>query len=235
MTLLGRNGAGKTTTLKSIMGIVGKRTRLGRVPRARAHRPADRAHRAARRRALPGGAGDLRQPLGEGEPVPAAAIAKTGGMSVERIYALFPNLRERLASGGGKLSGGEQQMLAIARILRTGARFLMLDEPTEGLAPGHHPADRPHHRRAQARGLHDPAGRAELPLRLDPRRPLLRHGARPDHRRLRQRRARRKDGHAARGAGGVMRRCVASPHRRPSPASAARGRPSPAAREKVGA
>jgi branched-chain amino acid transport system ATP-binding protein len=135
LTLLGRNGAGKTTTLKAIMGIVGKRTgsvmfdgkELIRLPIDRIARlgvafcPEERAIFAS-------------LSVQENLFLPPQ-IDKRGAMSVERIFALFPNLRERLSSGGGKLSGGEQQMLAIARILRTGARFLMLDEPTEGLAP----------------------------------------------------------------------------------------------------
>jgi branched-chain amino acid transport system ATP-binding protein len=135
VTLLGRNGAGKTTTLKAIMGIVRKRTgsvafsgkelidlsieRIARLGVALC--PEERAIFAS-------------LSVKENLFLPPQ-IGKTGAMSVERIFALFPNLRERLASGGGKLSGGEQQMLAIARILRTGSRFLMLDEPTEGLAP----------------------------------------------------------------------------------------------------
>jgi branched-chain amino acid transport system ATP-binding protein len=135
VTLLGRNGAGKTTTLKSIMGIVGKRSgsitfrnrelinlsidRIARLGVALC--PEERAIFAS-------------LSVKENLFLPPE-IAKTGAMSVDRIFTLFPNLRERLSSGGGKLSGGEQQMLAIARILRTGARFLMLDEPTEGLAP----------------------------------------------------------------------------------------------------
>ena len=135
VTLLGRNGAGKTTTLKAIMGIVRKRTgsvvfdgrelidlSINRIARhGVAFCPEERAIFAS-------------LTVKENLFLPPQ-IAKTGAMSAEHIFALFPNLRERLSSGGGKLSGGEQQMLAIARILRTGARFLMLDEPTEGLAP----------------------------------------------------------------------------------------------------
>jgi branched-chain amino acid transport system ATP-binding protein len=135
VTLLGRNGAGKTTTLKSIMGIVGKRT--GSVVfdgRELIHLPIERIARLGVALCPEERAIFASLTVKENLFLPPA-ITKTGAMNVERIFALFPNLRERLSSGGGKLSGGEQQMLAIARILRTGARFLMLDEPTEGLAP----------------------------------------------------------------------------------------------------
>ena len=110
--------------------------RLDRIRRQGAYRPLDRPHRPTWRRILPRGAGHIRLALGQGEFVSSASDRQTrGDQPVEHIFQLFPNLRERLMSGGGKLSGGEQQMLAIARILRTGARFLMLDEPTESLAP----------------------------------------------------------------------------------------------------
>jgi branched-chain amino acid transport system ATP-binding protein len=135
VTLLGRNGAGKTTTLKAIMGIVGKRTGSVRFGGAELIRlPIERIARLGVALCPEERAVFASLTVKENLFLPPA-IARTGVMSVERIYALFPNLRERLNSGGGKLSGGEQQMLAIARILRTGARFLMLDEPTEGLAP----------------------------------------------------------------------------------------------------
>ena len=134
VTLLGRNGAGKTTTLKSVMGIIGKRTgairfneqEIGRASSDRIARmgvafcPEERGIFASL---------DVRENL------LLPPVVRSGGLSLEQIFDLFPNLKERLNSQGTKLSGGEQQMLAIARILRTGARFLMLDEPTEGLAP----------------------------------------------------------------------------------------------------
>src|SRR4051812_10633068 len=134
VTLLGRNGAGKTTTLKSVMGIIGKRTGSIRfdgqdISRASSDRiarmgvafcPEERGIFASL---------DVRENL------LLPPIVREGGLSLDQIFELFPNLKERLNSQGTKLSGGEQQMLVIARILRTGARFLMLDEPTEGLAP----------------------------------------------------------------------------------------------------
>ena len=134
VTLLGRNGVGKTTTLRSIMGIIRKRTGtitfegkdMMRVP----------LHRTAH-----AGIGFVPEERGifatlsVDENLNLPPIVAKGGMSIDEIYDLFPNLKERRNSPGTKLSGGEQQMLAIARILRTGVKLLLLDEPTEGLAP----------------------------------------------------------------------------------------------------
>ena len=134
VTLLGRNGAGKTTTLRAIMGIVPQRrgaiafggTELVDLPSNRiarlgiAYCPEERGIFAS---------------LDVEENLLLPPAVRPGGMSVDEIYAIFPNLQERRRSQGTKLSGGEQQMLAIGRILRTGATLLLLDEPTEGLAP----------------------------------------------------------------------------------------------------
>ena len=134
VTLLGRNGAGKSTTLKAVMGIVPRREGSivfegretigfppGRMARQGvAYCPEERGIFAT---------------LTVEENLLLPPVVRPGGMSTARILELFPNLGERLSSPGTKLSGGEQQMLAIGRILRTGARLLLLDEPTEGLAP----------------------------------------------------------------------------------------------------
>src|SRR5215475_5746198 len=134
VTLLGRNGAGKTTTLKSIMGIIGKRTGSIRFNNAEIIRTS--SDRIARMGVAfcPEERGIFAS-LDVRENLLLPPVVRQGGLSLDQIFDLFPNLKERLSSQGTKLSGGEQQMLAIARILRTGASFLMLDEPTEGLAP----------------------------------------------------------------------------------------------------
>ncbi|MET0276886.1 MAG: ABC transporter ATP-binding protein [Pseudorhodoplanes sp.] len=135
VTLLGRNGAGKTTTLKSIMGIVGKRTGSVRFEgRELIGLASNQIARAGL--ALCPEERAIFASLSVQENLLLPPVVKPGGLTLERIFDLFPNLKERLGSSQGtKLSGGEQQMLAIARILRTGARMLLLDEPTEGLAP----------------------------------------------------------------------------------------------------
>ena len=134
VTLLGRNGAGKTSTLKSVMGLIGKRT--GSVSFEGAELIKLPAERIARLGVAfcPEERG-IFSSLDVKENLLLPPVIRSGGMTLDQIFELFPNLKERLGSQGTKLSGGEQQMLAIARILRTGARFLMLDEPTEGLAP----------------------------------------------------------------------------------------------------
>jgi branched-chain amino acid transport system ATP-binding protein len=134
VTLLGRNGAGKTTTLRAIMGIVGQRR--GSI----AFDGKELCGRASNRIAKSGIAycpeeRGIFASLNVEENLLLPPVVKPGGMTVEEIYEIFPHLLERRRSQGTKLSGGEQQMLAIGRILRTGARLLLLDEPTEGLAP----------------------------------------------------------------------------------------------------
>ncbi len=134
VTLLGRNGAGKTTTMRAIMGILAKRK--GSIRYAGKETIALSSDRIARlgiaycpeERAI-------FSSLSVRENMTLPPIVRAGGLSLDEIYGLFPRLKERGSSQGTKLSGGEQQMLAIARILRTGAELLLLDEPTEGLAP----------------------------------------------------------------------------------------------------
>src|SRR5690242_1946006 len=134
VTLLGRNGAGKTTTLKSVMGIVERRS--GSVRFAGRETIRDPSNTIARLGLAycPEERG-IFSSLNVEENMLLPPQVKPGGMSLDEIYQLFPNLKERRRSQGTKLSGGEQQMLAIGRILRTGANLLLLDEPTEGLAP----------------------------------------------------------------------------------------------------
>ena len=135
VTLLGRNGAGKTTTLKSIMGIVGHRTGSVRFEGRELIGCASNEIAHAGIALCPEERG-IFSSLSVEENLLLPPVVKPGGLGLDRIFALFPNLKERLGSSqGSKLSGGEQQMLAIGRILRTGARLLLLDEPTEGLAP----------------------------------------------------------------------------------------------------
>jgi branched-chain amino acid transport system ATP-binding protein len=135
VTLLGRNGAGKTTTLKSIMGMVGNRTGSVRFEgRELIDLTSERIARGGI--AICPEERGIFASLSVEENLLLPPVVRPGGLSLEEIFNLFPNLKERLGSSQGtKLSGGEQQMLAIGRILRTGARLLLLDEPTEGLAP----------------------------------------------------------------------------------------------------
>jgi branched-chain amino acid transport system ATP-binding protein len=134
ITLLGRNGAGKTTTLKSIMGILPKRSGSVTLEGRDIIRLPARAIARMGVGFVPEERGIFAS-LSVEENLYLPPQVKPGGLAVEQIFELFPNLRERLSSQGTKLSGGEQQMLAIGRILRTGAKLLLLDEPTEGLAP----------------------------------------------------------------------------------------------------
>ena len=134
VTLLGRNGAGKTTTLKSIMGMLQRREGSIRFGGAETIAlPSDRIARLGI--AFCPEERGIFASLNVRENLLLPPVVRSGGLTTEQVFGLFPNIELRLTSQGTKLSGGEQQMLAIGRILRTGARLLLLDEPTEGLAP----------------------------------------------------------------------------------------------------
>ncbi|MBS0447432.1 MAG: ABC transporter ATP-binding protein [Proteobacteria bacterium] len=134
VTLLGRNGAGRTSTMRAIMGLIGRRS--GSIKVRGTETVGMATHRIARL-----GVGycpeerGIFSALSAEENLMLPAVVAPGGMSIAQIYAMFPNLKERAGSQGTRLSGGEQQMLAVARILRTGAKLLLLDEISEGLAP----------------------------------------------------------------------------------------------------
>ena len=134
VTLLGRNGAGRTSTMRAIMGLIG--ARQGSIKVRGVETIGLPTHRIARL-----GLGycpeerGIFSSLSAEENLVLPPVLAPGGMSVEQIYTMFPNLKERAGSQGTRLSGGEQQMLAVARILRTGAKLLLLDEISEGLAP----------------------------------------------------------------------------------------------------
>ncbi len=134
VTLLGRNGAGKTTTMRAIMGMLANRK--GSITYEGRELIRLKSNRIARQGIAycPEERG-IFSSLNVWENLMLPPVVKSDGLPLEKIYQLFPNLKERSSSQGTKLSGGEQQMLAIARILRTGAKLLLLDEPTEGLAP----------------------------------------------------------------------------------------------------
>ena len=134
VTLLGRNGAGKTTTLKSVMGMVARRQGSVRFEgKETISLSSDRIARLGL--AFCPEERGIFASLDVEENLLLPPEVRQGGFTLGQVFGLFPNLKERLSSQGTKLSGGEQQMLAIGRILRTGARLLLLDEPTEGLAP----------------------------------------------------------------------------------------------------
>ncbi|NLD69747.1 MAG: ABC transporter ATP-binding protein [Limnobacter sp.] len=134
VTLLGRNGAGRTTTLKSIMGLVGRRTGSIKVNGVETVNLSPHAIARMGIGYCPEERGIFASLSCEENLMLPPAVG-SGGMGIDEIYAMFPNLKERRESPGTRLSGGEQQMLAVARILRTGARLLLLDEISEGLAP----------------------------------------------------------------------------------------------------